>query len=186
MSNNFVQSMICQPVGGKVIQLNINKPLDMKALAQDLKMLFRSEGMTVYATYSPNILILQLHARGLKGHYYTTKICQDNNKVVIETGITSARVQLEWAGVEGGIAGASDLLLHNKFLALLGSAFAGVDVASVLGSYEQEQEIINQIVQVITSHQQAVSQQTPRYCPNCGYPVAPQYKFCPNCGYRLM
>lgn len=184
MSNNFVQSAICQPVGmgGRTLYLNVNSPLKMKVLSQDLKMLFRSEGMTVYTTYSPNILILQLHAKGIRGHYYTVRICQNNNQVLIESGITSAKVQLEWAGVEGGLAGVSDLLLHNKFLTLLSGTFAGVNIWSVIGSYEQEQQILNQIEQLIISYQQ---QHTALYCPNCGYTIAPQYKFCPNCGHKL-
>ena len=149
----------------------------MKRLAQDLKMLFRSEGMSVTTTASPNILILQIHARGIRGHYYVVKICQNQNQVLIESGIISAKQQLEWAGVEGGIGAVSDIVLHNKWLTLLSGAFAGVDVASVLGSYEEENKILSQIQQVILSYQSV--------CPNCGAPVNPSFNFCPNCGYKL-
>ncbi|BBG23128.1 hypothetical protein IC006_0412 [Sulfuracidifex tepidarius] len=193
MGNDFVESMICRPVGmgGKTLWLDVSKPLVMKQLSQDLKMLFRSEGMTVTSTYSPNILVLQIHARGIRGHYYTVKVCQNQGKVLIETGITSARQQLEWASAETGIGVASDELLHNKFLTLLSGAFAGIDVASVLGSYQQESSILQQIQQVITSYggQPPSAPGHPvqyhRFCPNCGNPLSRPSYFCPNCGHRL-
>jgi len=33
--------------------------------------------------------------------------------------------------------------------------------------------------------QAATAQQAPRYCPNCGAPVAPEATYCPNCGKKL-
>ncbi|BCU71509.1 zinc ribbon domain-containing protein [Stygiolobus caldivivus] len=215
MSNDFIHSAVCQPVGmaGKTIWLDVGRQLDMKRLSQDLKLLLRSEGMTVTSTVSPNILILQIHARGIRGHYYVVKICQTEGRVLIETGIISAKRQLEWAGVEGGMAGLSDALLHSKWLTLISGAFAGVDVATVLGSYEEENRILSQIEQVILSYQKGPIQapprppmyqtvptkplnnqsltptnqliNTPRYCPNCGHPLAGVFNYCPNCGFKL-
>ncbi len=186
MSNDFLGSMICSPVGmgGKTLWLDVRQPLVMKQLSQDLKMLFRSEGMTVTSTYSPNILVMQIHARGVRGHYYTVKICQTGGRVLVETGITSARQQLEWASAEGGLGVASDAILHNKFLTLLSGTFAGIDVASVLGSLQQESSILQQIQQVIMSYG-VQSPQPLRYCPNCGHPLSRPSNFCPNCGHKL-
>ncbi|BDC19489.1 hypothetical protein HS5_23790 [Acidianus sp. HS-5] len=148
--------------------------------------------MSVTSTTSPSILLLQIHARGIRGHYYVVKICQNQNQVLIESGIISAKQQLEWTGVEGGVGTLSDTVLHNKWLTLLSGTFAGVDIASVLGSYEEEDKILSQIQQVIMSYQQigqilttnAMSKQY-RYCPNCGYLLNGSPNYCPNCGYKL-
>ncbi len=198
MSNPYVNNTVCQPVGmgGKTLQLNVPSPLDMRRLKTDLRLLFRSQGYTVYITNSPNILILQLHTPGIRAHFYTVKICQQGNQVLVETGITNGRVELERAGVEGGIAGVSDLMLHSKFLTLLSGAFAGMDVASVLGSYQQENQIIQEIEQTINSYFQQdnplpwANQGVPYSqgelrCPRCGNPVKRTSNFCSNCGYKL-
>lgn len=188
--------MICQPVGiaRKTIWINILNPLNMRKLSQDLKLLLRSEGMTVTTTTSPNILLLQIHARGIKGHYYVVKICQTQGQVLLESGIISAKQELEWAGVEGGLGAISDIVLHNKWITLLSTAFAGVDISSVLGSYEEEEKILSQIQQIILSYQQQqVTQAIPinatrkqfKYCPNCGYELKGSPNYCPNCGYKL-
>ena len=196
MSNWFVQAAACQPTGvaPKYFWLDVGTPIDMKRLANDLKLLLRSEGMTVYTTVGQNVLVLQVHARGVRGHYYVVKVCQDGGRVLVETGIISAKQQLEWAGIEGALAVASDAVLHDRWMALFSGGFAGVDVASVLGSYEEEQRILSQIQQVILSYRQGnalpqavqgVQAAGVRYCPNCGHPVEPGYRFCPNCGFRL-
>ncbi|TRM90011.1 hypothetical protein DMP16_10740, partial [Sulfolobus sp. B1] len=104
-ANNPLYNMVCQPVGlgTKMIQIPITSSLDMRRLSKDLKLLLRSQGYTVYATYGENVLILQIHAVGIRGHYYTVKICQNNNVVLLEAGITNGRVQLEEAGISAGI-----------------------------------------------------------------------------------
>ncbi|MBW9142051.1 MAG: zinc-ribbon domain-containing protein [Candidatus Aramenus sp.] len=184
MSNPYLYNAICRPVGlgSRIVQLRIGHQLDMKALSKDLKMLFRSQGFTVYTVYSPNVLVLQIHAFGVRGHYYTVKVCQSGGDVLVEAGITNGRVLLEEAGVSSAVGAISDLLLHDRLAALISGAFAGVDVASVLGSYQQEDAIIQQVINAIYSY--GVQPSSPR-CPNCGQEVKEYFKFCPNCGYKL-
>lgn len=174
---------ICQPVGigTRIIQLPLYRPLNTKELSKELALYLRGQGYSVYYTYSPNIIVLQIHAIGIRSHYYTIKICQSPNSILIESGITNGRVELERAGINAGL-GITDELLHSSLFALFSGVLAGVDVASVLGSYEEENKILNGIQQIIFYYENQGFQYS---CPYCGMRVEPNWKYCPNCGRPL-
>ncbi|BFI75996.1 zinc ribbon domain-containing protein [Sulfurisphaera ohwakuensis] len=181
--NNPIYSYICQPVGigTKVIQLPLYRPLNTKELSKDLVLYLRGQGYRVYSTYSPNIIVLQVHAVGIRSHYYTIKICQSSNFILIESGITNGRVELERAGLNTGL-GITDEFLHSSLFALFSGVLAGVDVASVLGSYEEENKILSGVQQIILYYENQGFQYS---CPHCGMQVERNWNYCPHCGRAL-